>query len=140
MRYAIEPFDTAVSEVSGDALVACSSKPCRVLVVGEEDKGTSPVQVQRSLQGWKQRQESLSEAGDGSGLVGDEVAAVSEKKLQFGDLFLTWSKLTEVWPHPSLVGDNASIAGIGFGLTAVGVAGSVYGEARDVKNPLIPFP
>ena len=55
-----------------------------------------------------------------------EVAATSEKKPQLGYLFLTRSKLAEVRPHPSLVGNDASIAGIGFGLTAVGVAGPTY--------------
>jgi hypothetical protein len=32
------------------------------------------------------------------------------------------------------------IAGIGFGLAAVGIAGSVYGEAGDIEDPLISFP
>ena len=37
----------------------------------------------------------------------------------------------EVRPHPGLVGNDADI---GFGLTAVGIAGSVYGEAGDVED------
>jgi hypothetical protein len=73
-------------------------------------------------------------------LVGDEGAAASEEKPQFGDLFLARSKLAEVRPRPSPVGDDVGIPGMGFGLAAVGVAGSVYGEAGDVENPLIPFP
>jgi hypothetical protein len=81
-------------------------------------------------------QASLSEASDGPALVGDEVAAPSEKKLQLGELFFTSSKLTKVRPHPSLVGDDEGIKGIGFGLTAVGIAGSVYGESGNVENSL----
>ena len=50
-----------------------------------------------------------------------------------GELFFTCSELTEVWPHPGLVGYYMCIAGISFGLTAIGVAGSVYGEAGDVE-------
>jgi hypothetical protein len=32
------------------------------------------------------------------------------------------------------------ISGIGFGLAAVSVAGSVYGEARYVEDPLVSLP
>ena len=35
VRYAIEPFDAAVSEIGRNTLVARSSKPCRALVVSE---------------------------------------------------------------------------------------------------------
>ena len=73
-------------------------------------------------------------------LVGDEVAAPSEEKLQLGDLFFAWLELTEVRPHPSLIGDDVGITGIGFGLSAVSVAGSVNAEAGDVENPLVSLP
>src|SRR5919112_6602456 len=53
----VESFDTAVSEVGGDALVSRSPELCRALVVGQESKGTSPVQIQRSLQSRRQQHE-----------------------------------------------------------------------------------
>ncbi len=138
--YVRGPFDGAVFEVSGDTLVARSSKLGRSLVVREEDKRTFAVQIQCSFQCRKQRQKCLSEASDGSALVGDEVAAASQEKLQLGDLLLTWLELTEVRPHPRLVGDDTSIAGIGFGLSTVGVASPIHAEARDVEDFLIVFP
>jgi hypothetical protein len=73
-------------------------------------------------------------------LVGYEVSAVSEEKLQLGELLLTWCKLAEVWSHPCLISDDVGITGIGFGLTAVGIAGSIYGEAWDVEDPLVSLP
>jgi len=39
-----------------------------------------------------------------------------------------------------LVSDEASIAGIGFGLAAVSIAGSIYGETGDVEDSLVSFP
>jgi hypothetical protein len=83
---------------------------------------------------------SLFEASDGSALVGDEVAAPSEQKLQLGDLLFTWGKLTEVRSHSSLISNDMGIAGIGFGLPAVGVASPLHGEARDVEHPLVSLP
>lgn len=47
---AVESFDAAVSEVSGDALVSRSPELRRALVAGQEGKRPSPVQIQRSLQ------------------------------------------------------------------------------------------
>jgi hypothetical protein len=35
VRYAIEPLDAAVPEISGDTLMARWSKPCRALAVSE---------------------------------------------------------------------------------------------------------
>ncbi len=140
MSYVIGTFDAAVSEIRGDALVARSSELCRSLVVGEENEGSFAVHIQCPLQSGKQRQEGLSEAGDDSGLVGNEVTTASEEKLQLGDLLLTWVELAEVWPHPGLVSDEVGISGIGFGLTAVGVAGSIHAEAGDVEDFLIVFP
>jgi hypothetical protein len=58
--------------------------------VGEEGEGTFAVQIQNPLQSRKQRLVRLSEASDGSALIGDEVTAASEKKLKFGDVLLTW--------------------------------------------------
>jgi hypothetical protein len=92
--------------------VANSSELGRSLVVAEEGEWTFAVEIQRSLQSGKQRQKCLSKASDGSALVGDEVSASSEQKLQFGDLLLTWLKSTEVRPHPSLIGDEADITSI----------------------------
>jgi hypothetical protein len=94
--YARGPFYGAASKVRGDALVACSSKLGWSLVVREEGQGTFAIQIQSPLQSRKQRQKRLSQASDGSALVGDEVATASEQKLQLGDLLLTWPKLTEV--------------------------------------------
>ncbi len=85
--------------------------------MSEEGQGTFAVQVQSSLQSRKQRQKGFSETSDGSALVGNEVATASEEKLQLGDLFFTWLELTEVTPHPGLLGDDVRIAGIGFGLS-----------------------
>jgi hypothetical protein len=122
------------------ARVARSSKLRRGLVTSEEDEGTFAVQIQSPLQSRKQRQKCLSKASDGSAPVGDEVTAAPEKKLQFGELFLAWLELAEVRSHPRLVGDDVGISGIGFGFTAVSVTGSVYGEARDVEDPLVSLP
>ncbi len=47
---AVESFDTAVSEVGGDALVSRSPELCWALVVTQKGKGTSPVQIQCPLQ------------------------------------------------------------------------------------------
>jgi hypothetical protein len=88
----------------------------------------------------KQRQKSFSEASDGSALIGDEVAAAPEKKLQLGDLLLTWPELAEIRPHTRLIGDEVGIASIGFGLSTVGVAGPIHGEPGDIENFLIAFP
>ena len=60
--------------------------------------------------------------------------------MQFGELLFTWLELTKVRPHPGLIGDDAGISCIGFGLTAVGIASSVYAEAGDVEDSLITFP
>jgi hypothetical protein len=108
--------------------------------VGEKGERTFAVHIQSPLQSRKQGQKCLSETSDGSALVNNEVAAASEEKLQFGELFFTWLELTKVRPHPSLVGNGMGISGIGFRLTAVGVAGSVYAEARDVENSLVSLP
>src|SRR5215213_9497903 len=76
---ALESFDTAVSEVSGDALVSRSPELCRALVVGQKGKGTSPVQIQRPFQSRRLRQERLSKAGYGPVLVDNEIAAAPEQ-------------------------------------------------------------
>jgi hypothetical protein len=53
---------------------------------------------------------------------------------------LPWLELTEVWSHPGLVGYYMCISGIGFGLAAVGVTGSIYDEAGDVEDSLVSLP
>jgi hypothetical protein len=138
--YARGPFDGAGPQVRADALVARSSKPGWSLVVSEEDKRTFAVQIQCSLQRRKQRQKHFSQASDGPALVDDEVSAASEQELQLGELLFTCSKLAELRAYSRLVSDDASITSIGFGLAAVGVAGSVYGEARDEEHPLVSLP
>jgi hypothetical protein len=52
----------------------------------------------------------------------------------------TWLEFTKARSHSSLIGDEVGIAGIGFGLPAVGVADSIHAEARDVEDLLITFP
>jgi hypothetical protein len=49
-------------------------------------RGPLLLKIQRSLQSGKQRDKGLSEASDGPALVGNEVAAASEQKLQLGEL------------------------------------------------------
>ena len=61
--YVCGSFNAAGPQVSGDALVARSSKVWRSLVVGEEGEGSFAVHIQRSLQSRKQRQECLSLRG-----------------------------------------------------------------------------
>jgi hypothetical protein len=73
-------------------------------------------------------------------LVGNKITAASEEKLQFGELLFTCLEFTETRPHPGLICDEASIAGIGFGLTAISVAGPVYAEARHVEDSLVSLP
>ena len=60
--------------------------------------------------------------------------------MQLGDLLLTWPELAEVRPHPGLVGDDAGVTGIGFGLPAVSVAGAIHAETWDVEDSLVAFP
>jgi hypothetical protein len=67
--------------VGGDALVPRSSELGWSLVVGEEGEGTFAVHIQSTLQSRKQRHKRLSEASDGSALIGNEVAAASEEEL-----------------------------------------------------------
>ena len=41
-------------------------------------------------------------------------------------------------PEPELVGDDVSVLGVALGLAAVGVAGSVHGDARHVEDSFVP--
>ncbi len=121
--------------------MARSSKLSGSLVVSEEGERTFAVQIQSPFQSRKQRQKRLSEASDGSTLVGDEVAAASEEELQLREPLLTWPELAEgPASYAPGVGDEAGIAGIRFGLSTVGVAGPIHSEATDVENFLIAFP
>jgi hypothetical protein len=43
-------------------------------------------------------------------------------------------------PHAGLVGDDARITGIGLGLSTVGVARPIHGEAWDVEDSLVSLP
>ena len=112
----------------------------RSLVAGEEDQGTLMVQVQSSLQGREKRQECLSEAGDGAGLVECEVASAGEEELQLGEVSLPGassekSALMRAWSAMT----RASLW-LGLGLSTVGVASSVDGKAGDIEDPLVALP
>jgi hypothetical protein len=137
---AVEPLDATVSEIGGNSFAAGTAKLCWSLVVGEESEGATPVQIQCSLQSWKQRKKRLSEAGYAAAFVNDEVASASEQKLKLGKIALAGDELTEIGAHTSLVGDDMGISGVGFGLSTVGVAGAVHGEARDIKDSLASLP
>jgi hypothetical protein len=51
--------------------------------------------------------------------------SASEQELQLGDLLFTWLKFAKIGPHARLVGHDAGITGIGFGLSGVrGVQGT----------------
>ncbi len=116
------------------------------LVAGEEDqRAFGVVEVQGALKkSGEKGQERLPEAGYGAaGLVCDEVASASEKELQLGEgaLFLGSEEFGEVAPHARLIGDEAGVPLVGFGLRAVGVAGTVHGdEAGNIDHPLPPLP
>lgn len=112
----------------------------RSLVAGEEDEGAFGVQVQGALEGREERQKRLSEAGYGAGLVRNEVSSASEEELQLGEGAFLGGELGEVAPHAGLVGDDAGVPLVGLGLPAVSVAGTVYGEAGNVEDPLAPLP
>ena len=63
-------LDAAFPEVSGEALVPRAPDLGQgALVAAEQDEGTLIVEVQSALEGREKRQERLSEAGDGAGLV-----------------------------------------------------------------------
>ncbi len=84
------------------------------LVAHYQGEGAPVVQVEGTLQGRKQRQQCFPEAGDGAGLIGDEIAAAGDEELQFGKLSFAGCEFAEVRSHPSLIGlfdvGNPSIA------------------------------
>jgi hypothetical protein len=133
-------LDGAVSEIVGEALAAHTADGGGGLVVSYQGEGSPVVQVQRSLQGRKQRKKSFSEAGDGAGLVGDEIAAAGEKELKLGKLSFARCEFAEVWSHARLIGDDKSIPSIGFGLPTVGIASPIHGKAWKVEDALPSFP
>src|SRR5215210_1130316 len=90
--------------------------PGRRLVAGEEDEGALLVEVQGALEGREERQERLSEAGYGAGSVDEEVASTGEEELQLGQRSLLRSKLGEIRSHTGLVGDDAGVPLVRFGL------------------------
>jgi len=98
----VGPLDATVSEVRGDPFMARTADLFRSLVVDEEGEGTTPVEVQCSLQSWKQRKKRLSEAGDAATFVDDEVASASEQEFEFSKIVFARSELTEVGAHTSL--------------------------------------
>lgn len=136
----VRSLDGAVPEEGAQTLASGPPDPRRGLVVGHQGQGPLVVQVEGALQGGKQRNEGLPETGDGAGLVRHEVAAAGEQEAQLGEVSLAGSELAEIRPHPGLLGDDAGVAGIGFGLPAVGVAGPVHGQPGEVDDPLVPLP
>jgi hypothetical protein len=60
--------------------------------------------------------------------------------LKLGELSFAGCELTELRSHTSLIGDDASVFGVGFGLSAVGVASPIHAETRDVEDPLVSLP
>jgi hypothetical protein len=133
-------LDAASPEVSGEALVPRAPDLGRSLVAAEEDQGTLMVEVQSALEGREKRQERLSEAGDGAGLVDCEVASAGEEELQLGEGALLWGKFGEVLSHACLLGDHSGIPLVGLGLSTVSVASSVDGKAGNIDNPLVALP
>ena len=111
----------------------------------DEGEGAPVVKVQSPLakgasQCGKRGQKRISETVDGPGLVGNQIPTASEEDLQFSELFFASGEFLEIRPHPCLVSDDVSIAGIGFGLSPIGVAGAVHCEAGDVENSLFSLP
>jgi len=140
MGESVGSLDGAVSEVVSQALAARTADGGRSLVVAQQGEGALVGQVEAALQGRKEGQERLSEASDGAGLVGDEIPAAGEKELKLGELSFAGCELTELRSHTSLIGDDASVFGVGFGLSAVGVASPIHAETRDVEDPLVSLP
>src|SRR5215210_5791763 len=103
-------------EVGDQTLMPRPADPGRRLVAGEEDEGALLVEVQGALEGREERQQRLSEAGYGAGSVDDEVASTGEEELQLGQRSLLRSKLGEIRSHTGLVGDDAGVPLVRFGL------------------------
>ena len=88
----------------------------------------------------EERQERLSEACYGAGLVDHKVTSASEEELQLGYGSFLGSELGEILSHAGLVGDDASVPLVRFGLSAVGVAGAVDHKAGNVEDLLFTLP
>ena len=99
----------------------------RSLVVRDEGQSAAGSKVQSPLKCGKRRQERVSEAVNGAGLVGYEIATSREEDLKLGQLPLVGSELLKLGPHASLVGDDVGVVGVGLGLSAVGIARAVHG-------------
>jgi hypothetical protein len=141
LREALSSFDAAVAEEGDEALATYTADGGGGLVVSYQGEGAPVVQVQRPLQGRKQRKKSFSEAGDGAGLVGDEIPATAgDEELQLGKLSFAGCEFAEVRSHARLIGDDVSVSGVGVGLPAVGIASPIHGKAWKVENPLASFP
>jgi hypothetical protein len=56
--------------------------------VSDKRQSSLSIEVQRSLQGWKQRRECFFEADDGPGLLSYQITATSEEQLQLSKFFL----------------------------------------------------
>jgi hypothetical protein len=136
----VGPIDATLLEVGGYPLMPRPADLRWALVTGEEEQGTFGVEVQGTLESGEKRQERLPETGYGAGLVDEEVASASEEELQLGEGVLPGSKLGEVSSHTGLIGDDAGVPLVGLGLSAVGGAGTVHGEAGDVVHPLPALP
>src|SRR5215211_5596115 len=140
LRQLVGPLDAAPFEVGGEALMPRPADLGRALVAGEEDEGALLVEVQGALEGRKEGQKRLSEAGNGAGPVDDEVASAGEEELQLGEGAFLGGKLGEVPSHAGLVGYDAGVPLIRFGLPTVSVAGTVDGEAGNIDHPLTALP
>jgi Transposase len=137
---ALSSFDAALFEEAGETREAHSADGGRCLVVANQSEGTPVVEVQRPPKSRKEGQQGVSETVDGAGLVGDEISAAGEQELQFGQISFAGSESCEIGPHPSLIGDDISVAGIGLGLSGIGVASSLHGKAWKIEDPLRSFP
>src|SRR5215210_5108369 len=139
-RQFISPLDGAPLEIGGEALASRTADLRRTLVAQEEDQRAFGAQLQGVLEGWEKRQERLSEAGNGAGLVDHEVASGGEEEPQLGEGALLGSELGEVLSHAGLLGDEVGIPLIRFGLSAIGVAGAVDDQAGNVEDLLFTLP
>jgi hypothetical protein len=105
-----------------------------VALAGHGDKATArPPRNVASGEGWSRR-------ADAAALVDHEVSSASEEELQLGYGPFLGGEFGEVPSHAGLVGDEAGVSSIGFGLSPIGVAGALHDEAGNVEDLLFTLP
>jgi hypothetical protein len=128
--------DLSVAQPALQALAADPAQGGRGLVAAQQDQRATVSQLQRALQRRENADELAAQAIDPSGAIGDKIGPAVGENPQLNDPFVLWSQDGQVTPHPSLVGDDRGILGIGLAGAAIASGGPVDGEAGYVDEPL----